>query len=405
MQSEVAVRVEQEWASEEEVALHIQVKDTGVGIPLHKQQLIFEAFSQADASTTRQYGGTGLGLAISRQLVELMGGKIWVESVVGQGSTFHFTVRLGRGQTPAVLTPVHPGQLHGLRVLVVDDNATNRRILHDLLGSWQAQPTLACSAQEALTLLHQAGAQGQPFPLILTDAHMPEMDGFTLVERIKQDPQLAGATIMMLTSAGQKTDMERCRRLGITVYLIKPIKPAELQQAISRVLGQEAQARDRQRPEPRSRSTLQPLHILLAEDNAVNQKLAVRLLQKWGHTVVVAGNGKDALAALEHDAFDLVLMDVQMPEMDGLEATARIRQREQSTRTHLPIIAMTAHAMTGDKERCLAAGMDDYVSKPLKTGELQAALERVGTAVVQRQRLEALATVPSPMEGLASVEL
>jgi two-component system, sensor histidine kinase and response regulator len=306
-----------------------------------------------------------------------MGRKLWVESMVGQGSTFHFTVRVGRGQAPAALPPVDPSQLHGLRVLVVDDNATNRRILHDLLGAWQLQPTLASSAQEALGLLHAARVHGQPFPLILTDAHMPEMDGFALVERIKHDPHLASATIMMLTSAEQRAEVERCRRLGIAVYLIKPIKPAELRHALVRALGQERQSRGGPAPQLLVRHGQRPLHILLAEDNAVNQKLAVRLLEKRGHTVTVAGTGRAALGALAQQSFDLVLMDVQMPEMDGLEATAAIRAHEQTTHTHIPILAMTAYAMKGDRERCLAAGMDGYVTKPLQVTELFTAIESV----------------------------
>jgi CheY-like chemotaxis protein len=375
---EVVVWVKQEWARQEELGLHILVSDTGIGIPPDKQQTIFAVFSQADTSTTRRYGGTGLGLTISRQLVEMMGGQIWVESTLGVGSTFHFTVRLGQGQPSTALTFLEPSRLHGVRVLVVDDNATNRRILHDQLSAWQMRPALAHSAQEALSLLYQAAAQGQPFPLILTDAHMPEMDGFTLVERIQQDPQLRGATILMLTSAQQKADMVRCRQLGIAVYLIKPVKPAELQQALLRALGQKRQTQGKPASAVQVQQHQRPLRILLAEDNAVNQKLAVRLLQKWGHDVVVVVNGKAALAQVEQEAFDVVLMDVQMPEMDGLEATAAIRAREHSTETHLLIIAMTAHAMKGDKERCLAAGMDDYVAKPLKSEELRAALARVG---------------------------
>ncbi len=384
---EVTVHVAQEWVDEKEMELHVQVSDTGMGIPLDKQQHIFAAFSQADASTTRQHGGTGLGLAISRQLVELMGGQLWVESRVGLGSTFHFTVRLGQGQTSVILPLPDADQLHGLRVLVVDDNATNRRILHDQLSAWHMQPILAGSAQEALGLLYEATGQGQSFPLILTDAHMPAMDGFMLVERIKQDPQLHGATILMLTSSQQKADVTRCRQLGIAVYLIKPIKPAELQQALLRALGQEGPPRRQPtslRPAPQPQRALQ---ILLAEDNAVNQKLAVRLLQKWGHQVQVAGNGKEALSQIELQSFDLVLMDVQMPEMDGLEATAVIRTHERTATTHLPIIAMTAHVMKGDKERCLAAGMDDYISKPLKPSELQAALARVAFLLTKEQKL------------------
>ncbi len=398
---EVGVHVAHEWVNDEEAALHVQVTDTGIGIPREKQQSIFESFSQADSSTSRHYGGTGLGLTICRQLVEMMGGRMWVESEVGQGSTFSFTAHFGRSQTPAASPSVHPDQLHGLPVLVVDDNATNRRILQQVLCSWQMQPVLACSAQEALSLLSGAKDQGQPFPLILTDAHMPEMDGFTFVEQIKQDPQLANAPIMMLTSSEQKTDMERCRRLGVAIYLIKPVKPTELQQAILRVLGQEAPITKKQDSQTSDAYKQRPLRILLAEDNTVNQKLAVRLLEKWGHNVVVVNNGKEALSTLEQQVFDVVLMDVQMPEMDGLEATAAIRARERSTRAHLPIIAMTAHAMKGDKEQCLAAGMDDYVSKPLKPGDLRTALERASTAFQETTAFP----LPSSQPLLDSVEL
>jgi CheY-like chemotaxis protein len=266
------------------------------------------------------------------------------------------------------------------------------------------KPTVASSAREALGLLHQATEQGQPFTLILTDAHMPEMDGFTLVERIQQDPQLANAAVLMLTSSQQTADVVRCRQLGIAVYLIKPIKPAELQQALLRALGKEGQTRSKPSPPSRTRQNQRALRILLAEDNAVNQKLAVRLLEKWGHMVVVAGNGREALAQIEQQTFDVVLMDVQMPEIDGLEATAIIRAKEQTTHTHLPIIAMTAHAMKGDKERCLAAGMDDYVSKPLKTTELQAAVARV-SAVPTACRGAVVLPPPSVHEGGDSVEL
>jgi CheY-like chemotaxis protein len=330
-----------------------------------------------------------------------MEGKMWVESAVGQGSTFHFTVCLERSQTPVAPALVLPTQLQGLRVLVVDDNATNRCILHDLLSAWQMQPVLASSAQEALVLLHEACATGHAFPLILTDAHMPEMDGFTLVERIKHEPQLAGATIMMLTSSDQKGEKARGRELGISVYLIKPVRPSELLRAIRKALGQEGTATAQQKRAALPQKRQRPLHILLAEDNAVNQKLAVRLLEKQGHTVVVVGDGRKALAALTSDHFDVVLMDVQMPEADGLEATRMIRAREaeanavsptpaahsslvthRSSPPRLPIIAMTAHAMKGDRERCLAVGMDDYVSKPLKPHDLFAALERVVTAAV-----------------------
>ncbi|MCS6925909.1 MAG: PAS domain S-box protein [Candidatus Binatia bacterium] len=372
---EVIVRIEPLQVDATQVELHCTVQDTGIGIPPDKQQQIFEPFTQADTSTTRRYGGTGLGLTICKQLVEHMGGRMWVESQVGVGSTFHFTVRLGVGHAKERHASL--SALTGLRVLVVDDNETNRRILATWLNSWKLQPVLAASGQEALLLLTEAATQGRPFSLVLTDAHMPEMDGFALVEQIRRDPRLASATVLMLTSAEQKTDGERCRRLGIAVRLMKPLKPSELHQALLRALGQ--------RLEPRAESRLsisaqRPLRILLAEDNPVNQRLAVHLLQKWGHTVMVANTGREALAALERETFDLVLMDVQMPEMDGLEATTRIRQREAGTGCHVPIIAMTAHAMAGDRERCLVAGMDGYVSKPLKAAELAAAIAQVAAA-------------------------
>ncbi|HXG18176.1 MAG TPA: PAS domain S-box protein [Methylomirabilota bacterium] len=374
---EVGVRVSAQETGEDDILLHVQVSDTGVGIPPDKQRLIFAAFAQADASTTRQYGGTGLGLTIARRLVELMGGRLEVESTVGVGSTFHFTARVGRGRPTAGRAPLEPDRLHGVRVLVVDDNATNRRILHEQLRAWGLQPTLAGSGPDALGLLQEAAAQGQPFPLILTDVHMPEMDGFTFVERLRQQSHGSSVTLLMLTSAEQNADLARCRRLGVAGCLLKPLKPAELQRALLQALGHTRATQPQPAPLPPAPLPQRPLRILLAEDNTVNQKLAVRLLQKWGHTVSVADNGHEALRRVEDEAFDVVLMDVQMPQLDGLAATAAIRAREQRTGTYLPIIAMTAHAMKGDRERCLAAGMDDYVSKPLKTGELQAALARV----------------------------
>jgi two-component system sensor histidine kinase/response regulator len=373
-QGEVRVQVACEGTEADTVTLHVQVTDTGIGIAADKQQQIFAPFVQADTSTTRRYGGTGLGLAIARQLVEMMGGRLWVESEVGVGSAFHFTVHVGRAE--GGLAGVQREALRGRRVLVVDDNATNRRILHTQLRAWGLEPTLAASGPEALQVLEAAAASGHPFPLLLTDIHMPGMDGFMLAERVIQHPQLHAILIVMLTSARQKADLVRCRELGITHYLLKPIKPAELQRALLDALGQREK---KQSPTPPPVLPQRPLRILLAEDNPVNQQLASRLLQKWGHEVVVANTGSEVLVRVAKESFDVVLMDVQMPEMDGLEATAAIRAREQGTGTHLPIIAMTAHAMKGDRERCLAAGMDDYVSKPLKTDELYATLARVST--------------------------
>jgi CheY-like chemotaxis protein/HPt (histidine-containing phosphotransfer) domain-containing protein len=364
--------------------LSFEVSDTGIGIPVEKQQAIFAPFVQADGSTTRKYGGTGLGLAIAARLIDLMGGRIWLESTVAKGSTFHFLAQFGRAPEPAA-RPVgaEPTQLGGLPVLVVDDNATNRRILEETLTHWQMKPTVVPGGQPALDALWQASQSGEPFPLILLDAHMPGMDGFTLAEQIQQHTELAGATIMMLTSGGQPGEVARCRHLGIAQYLTKPIKQAELRKAILEALrtsaGNEYPSLSRAQPEAVAPQSVPArsgagLRVLLAEDNLVNQKLVIRFLEKQGHQVVVAGNGKEALACLEQQPFDLVLMDVQMPEMDGLEATRLLRQRERDRGRHLPVIAMTAYAMKGDRERCLEAGMDGYISKPITLADLQATI-------------------------------
>lgn len=376
---EVIVHAEEESRSEDNACLRFDVADTGIGIPVEKQKLIFEAFSQADGSMTRKYGGTGLGLAISSQLVQMMGGRIWVESEAGKGSTFHFTARFGVAEAPQrKVVPERPEKLQGMPVLIVDDNATNRRILEEVVRHWQMKPAVADGGWTALAALQKATGAGNPFPLVLIDAQMPEMDGFTLAEKIKNNPALAGATVMMLTSAGQRGDAARCRELGIIAYLIKPIKQSDLLEAILIALGKPSQ--EAERPVLLTRHSLrevrQRLRVLLAEDNPVNQTLAVRLLEKRGHSVVVAANGKEALAALEQQRpFDLVLMDLQMPEMDGFHATAAIREKEKATGHHLPIIAVTAHAMKGDRERCLAAGMDGYIPKPIQAKELFETIE------------------------------
>jgi PAS domain S-box-containing protein len=374
---EVLVSVTEERRETGTTSLHFAVKDTGVGVPADKQGTIFEAFSQADGSMARKYGGTGLGLAICTRLVTMMGGTMGVESQTGQGSTFHFTVRLALQDIPARRPEAaQPQRLRDLRALVVDDNLTNRRVLIGMLIRWGMEATAVESGRVALLALETAKSAGRPFPLILLDGQMPEMDGFTLVQQIKKDPGLVGATIMMLTSAGHLGDAARCRELGISAYLVKPIRQGELLEAICSVLNLSTvkaplvtrhtlrEARNRAR-------------ILLAEDNAVNQLLAVRVLERRGYIVSVVGTGRQALAALAKEEFDLVLMDVQMPEMDGLETTAVIRERERSTNHHVPIIAMTAHALRGDEERCLSAGMDAYISKPIRTNELFATIEKV----------------------------
>jgi PAS domain S-box-containing protein len=358
--------------------LQFSVRDTGIGIPAEKLGRLFRAFSQVDSSTTRKYGGTGLGLAISSQLVKMMAGRVWVESEDGRGSTFHFTARFGLSKDcVSRQPPADMARLKGLPVLVVDDNPTNRRILQELLTGWGMKPSLVPGGHPALAAMRNMCDEGEPFPLVLLDNMMPEMDGFMLAEEIQRQPGLAGSTLMMLSSADRRDNAARCRDLGVTTYLTKPIKRAELLHAILTAVA--GPGEEKPRMAPGKRRTLgtseRRLSLLLTEDNVVNQKLAVRLLEKRGHAVVVAGNGREALAALERQVFDVVLMDVQMPEMDGFEATAAIRAREQVTGNHVPIVAMTAHAMKGDRERCLDVGMDGYISKPLQPSELFEAVE------------------------------
>jgi signal transduction histidine kinase/CheY-like chemotaxis protein len=375
---EVLVTVVEESDEAAITCLHLTVKDTGVGIPTDKQEKIFEAFAQADGSMARRYGGTGLGLAICTRLVTIMGGKIWVESQLDQGSTFHFTLRLAVQDKPAVgSVPAHPEQLLAMHALIVDDNLTNRTVLSGMLTRWGMKPTAVEGGRAALQALEVAKSTGRPFPLVLLDGQMPEMDGFTLAERIKRDPELVGATIMMLTSAGHLGDAARCRELGISAYLAKPIRQGELLQAICDVLNLSTQKKAPLVTRHTLRESRNRSRVLLAEDNAVNRTLAVRLLEKRGYIVSSACNGREALAALEKEEFDIVLMDVQMPELDGFGATAAIREMERFTGRHIPIVAMTAHALKGDEERCLSAGMDAYISKPIRTIELFAKIERL----------------------------
>ncbi len=377
---EVALKVQVEATNEHDLTLRITVADSGIGIPKEKLQLVFEPFSQADTSTTRKYGGTGLGLTISSRLVEMMGGKIWVESELGRGSQFHFTTRFGIADAKVIEvgTIAPPEVLRAVKVLVVDDNHTNRRILEGMLGRWEMKSTSAENGEEAVRKLFEAQEAGEPFALILMDVHMPKMDGFELIARIRQGTNSSTATIMMLTSAGHRGDAARCQELGVAAYLLKPIRQSELHEAVARVLG----AREQKGAIPLitryslhdAREPSAALRVLLAEDNPVNQRLASRLLEKRGHSVVVAANGLEALEAIEKESFDLVFMDVQMPVMDGFEATAAIRKKEGASGIHLLIVALTAHAMKGDREKCLAIGMDGYLAKPIRPQELDETL-------------------------------
>jgi two-component system, sensor histidine kinase and response regulator len=379
---DVQVACKMSDAPDRPVAVHFAVRDTGVGIPRDKQGQIFEAFSQADGSMTRKYGGTGLGLTICKRLVELMDGQIWLESEPGAGSTFHFVIRMAAAQEN--LAPVSDGQpasLRGVPVLIVDDNFTNRRVLSGILARWGMLPKVVDGGRTGLDALQAAKAAGKPYPMVLIDGQMPEMDGFTLAEQIRSDPSLAGATIMMLTSAGQMGDAARCTELGIAAYLVKPIRHAELQSAICATLeasqAQAAPALVTSNTLLASSSRPQRLRVLLAEDNVVNQKLAVKMLENRGFEVTVASDGQEALNELARSSFEVVLMDVQMPNMDGLEATAAIREIDKKTNAHTRIIAMTAHALQSSKDDCLAAGMDAYVSKPIRTEEFFDTIDRV----------------------------
>jgi signal transduction histidine kinase/DNA-binding response OmpR family regulator len=394
------------------IVLLFAVHDTGIGILASKQEHIFQAFSQADSSTTRKYGGTGLGLTISKRLVEMMGGKIWLESAPGSGTTFYFTVPVEPVGRPAKdAAPDHRSHVN-IPVLVVDDNATNRRLLADCLTGWGMRPVLADSGAAALALLESCT---EPFQLVLADVNMPEMDGFDLAARIKSDPRMQATTILMLTSASMTGDIARCRELGVEAYLTKPVRQSDLLRTIrdtlnarnfdptGRTAAQESKpgilamsaALDGERahrvePAPSPRPPVKKtapapgsgLSILVAEDNPVNQTLAEVMLKRMGHSVTLAATGVEAIARWSEGVFDLILMDVQMAEMDGLEATRRIRQRETSDRARIPIIALTAHAMNGDREKCIGAGMDDYVSKPISVAELSTAIDRVMATTV-----------------------
>ncbi len=402
---EITVHVDAEPTTDDHTILHFQVADTGMGIPLAKQVVIFEAFAQADGSSTRHFGGTGLGLSISEKLVKMMGGEIGVESEPGKGSVFHFTARFGvvSNAGSKLLKSLDPSHLRGLRALVIDDNQTNRTIFCRILDSWGVKTIVAGGGQEALHIL----GTGPSFTLILVDYHMPGMDGIELAQRIRLDPKFSAATILMLSSGGGHEEAVRARQAGISVCLFKPFKQSELLAAILNVLGK-APRQDDPQPAPAASapsSGVSHWRILLAEDNPVNQVVATRLLEKQGHEVVAVGNGREAVAAAQTQSFDLALVDLQMPEMDGLQAVALIRQQEENTgNPRLPIIALTAHAMQGDRERCLAAGMDGYITKPINRAEFFAKIESVLQSCGSAETPPSVHTSQTPIDMLPGAE-
>jgi two-component system sensor histidine kinase/response regulator len=356
--------------------LHFAVSDTGIGIPSEKTEEIFDSFKQADGSAKRKYGGTGLGLAISKQLVEMMGGQIWVESELGLGSTFHFTARFELSGEEAIESlRIKDLDLTGVPLLLVDANATNRMVLGEMTSLWGLNPSEAADQSEALSKIQEAYDSGQPYQIILVDSGFSGMEGFEMAKQVKESPAGKDAKVILLTSIGKKGDAAECLRFGISAYLVKPVKQSDLLDAILMVLGH---ATDETSPLV-TRYTIEEarrrLRILVVEDNVVNQKVAMAMLEKRGHSVAVASDGREALSALREDKFDLILMDVQMPEMDGFEATRLIRDKEREHGGHIPVVAMTAHAMKGDRERCLAAGMDDYLSKPIREERLFSVIE------------------------------
>ena len=387
----------------EAIGLHFAIRDTGIGIPSEQQERIFAAFSQADSSTTRRFGGTGLGLAISSHLIEMMNGRIWLDSEPGKGTTFHFLAVFQPGVVPnnQCLEP-QSGSLAELPVLIVDDNATNRRVFEEMLRSWGMLPVSAASAKEALAMLWMASDTEQRPRLMLLDAMMPGVDGYELAARVRQAPEFADLAILMLSSAGHAGDAERRRQAGIGSFILKPVKQSDLLSGIYKVMegyvregspetaaaesspGHASRAEDSPPPAEDSATRAQDsaahgqaaVKILLVEDNPVNQKVAAGILKKHGHQIQIAENGRQALTRLAENEFDIVLMDMQMPVMDGYEATAAIRKQESGSSAHIPIIAMTARALKGDRERCLAAGMDDYLSKPIRSAELLTIIAR-----------------------------
>ena len=378
-EGEVLVTVETGSIAQNAVVLHFAVSDTGIGIVEDKRAHIFEAFAQADTSTTRSFGGTGLGLSIATELVSLLGGTMWLDSEVGRGSTFHFTARFDRPQAADAADGVEPPvDLHGLPVLIVDDTATNRRILTEVLTNWKMKPYAVDSGARALSALREAHKLKRPYAIVIVDGQMPKMDGFMFASRVRQDRRLRATPLVMLTSAARPADAARRQTLKIAAHLTKPVKQSDLLDTMFTILGERVAGGGRA-VESMSRAASRQLRVLVAEDNQVNRQFVTRVLEKRGHAVTIATNGRQAIDAIERlkpRTFDVVLMDVQMPELDGLTATVLIRQAERSSGGHVPIVAMTAHAMAGDRDRCIAAGMDDYVTKPLHPHELVDAVER-----------------------------
>jgi len=382
---EVVFRVGIAERVEDKIVLHFTVTDTGIGIPADKQTVIFDSFTQADNSMSRRFGGTGLGLAICKRLVRMMSGRLWVESETGKGSSFHFTASFGFRDGDAPLQQNSLFQLEDLPVLIADDNASSREILYELVSSWGMRPKRVASGSNVLADLERAANERVPYRVAILDAHMPNDEGFDAVDSIQQNPVLAGTAIIMLTSGSKPTDAVRCRDAGITAHLNKPFKSSDLLDAIYSAVSI-VNAKSFSHPFVPSvvpEQAQNPLHILLVEDNPVNQLLALRILEKRGHSVVAACDGAEALAAFAREAFDLVLMDIQMPGIDGFAATAVIRQKEAGTGAHVPIVALTAHALEGDRERCLSAGMDAYLSKPIQAQKLFQIVDELVPEVVR----------------------
>jgi PAS domain S-box-containing protein len=406
---EVVVKVISQPVVNADGELHFSVTDTGIGIPREKQSAIFEAFAQADGSTTRTYGGTGLGLSIASQLINKMCGRIWIESKVGEGTTFHFTARFGVRDTPSpTLKHANPRGLSGLRTLIVDDNAVNCRILREMLLNWRMKPTVVRSGQAGFQEMLRAAKSHSAYQLVLLDAMMPEMDGFALAEKIKDQPELADATVMMLSSAMPAGSAERCGALGIAGFLTKPVTQSELLDAILIAVKPPTEAAK----DPVANNGFvgtdpmaSSLRVLVAEDNLVNRAVATGILEKRGHVLVHATNGREAVEAFGDGRFDLILMDVQMPEMDGFEATRRIREVEKGSGGHTKIVALTAHAMAGDRERCLAAGMDDYISKPLRKEDLVRVLHGLDADVHHGETDSLIRTRPRLVSEEALVDI